>query len=153
MVLKWAKAQFSRAVSPNDRWAWGHFFTRLLVRGCLDERLRLHLVSHACSVSRAHVGAVPSGRFNPLAPPPLPTRMHTRPSSPARRHPNSCIRGLIATCAITDLFLQHPDETLATYIWNSWNTYNIRLKHLQNTWKHLKDIANICNIQIYFYNI
>jgi hypothetical protein len=33
----------------------------------------------------------------------------------------------IATYATLDLFLQHPDKTYATYIWNVWNT---RLQHV-----------------------
>jgi hypothetical protein len=28
-----------------------------------------------------------------------------------------------------DLLLQHPDKTLATYVWNRWNIWNILLKH------------------------
>jgi hypothetical protein len=34
--------------------------------------------------------------------------------------------------------LQHPDEMIATYVRNSWNACNIRLKYLQNTRKNLK---------------
>jgi hypothetical protein len=25
--------------------------------------------------------------------------------------------------------MQHPDKTLATYIWNRWNIWNIHLQH------------------------
>jgi hypothetical protein len=46
--------------------------------------------------------------------------------------------------------LQHPNETLAAYV---RNTCNVHLKHLQNTQKHLKVIANAYNILIYFGNI
>jgi hypothetical protein len=31
----------------------------------------------------------------------------------------------------SDLLLQHPYETLTTYIWNIWNTLNIRLQHVR----------------------
>jgi hypothetical protein len=55
--------------------------------------------------------------------------------------------GPIVICATLNLPLQHPNETLATYV------RNIRLKHLQNTWKHLKYVANAYNILIYFCNI
>jgi hypothetical protein len=36
-----------------------------------------------------------------------------------------------ATCMhmqYPDLLLQHPDETLATYVWNRWNIWDIHLK-------------------------
>jgi hypothetical protein len=43
----------------------------------------------------------------------------------------------IATYTTPDLLFQHSYETLARYVWNSWNTCNIRLKHLQRTSKTL----------------
>ena len=62
--------------------------------------------AHACSISR--------------------TQQSTRPPVDARQR---CITvthtvpqwqvGPIATCATPDLFLQHPDKTLATYVRNS----------------------------------
>jgi hypothetical protein len=52
---------------------------------------------------------------------------------------------VIATYATPDLLLQHLDKTVAICIWNNWNTYSIRLKHLQkhmkNTWKPLQTYA------------
>jgi hypothetical protein len=46
-----------------------------------------------------------------------------------------------------DLVLKHPNESIATYVWNRWNIWNIHLKHMC--------IAhyNMRNILIYFCNI
>jgi hypothetical protein len=51
--------------------------------------------------------------------------------------------GSIATCATPDLLLQHPDETLATYVQNTrktrvlplQNIYNIQMKQLKHTFE------------------
>jgi hypothetical protein len=40
----------------------------------------------------------------------------------------------VAKCATSNLLLQHLDKILTTYIQNSWNPCNIRLKHLH---KHM----------------
>jgi hypothetical protein len=60
------------------------------------------------------------------------------------------LKYMLATCMYMqylDLLLQHPNKTLATYIWNIWNTQL----------KHTCIAINICNIPIYFatsiYNI
>jgi hypothetical protein len=37
----------------------------------------------------------------------------------------------------SDLLLQHPYETLATYPWNNWKTWNIRLQHALSAQCHL----------------
>jgi hypothetical protein len=58
-----------------------------------------------------------------------------------------------------DSIAQHPDEVLATYVKNNWNTWIMRQKHLQDTrktWKHVcshckpyeTSIWNTCNICI-----
>ena len=46
--------------------------------------------------------------------------------------------------------MQHPDKTLATYVYSHCNI----LKHLENTLAtYMYCHYNICNIQIYFCNI
>jgi hypothetical protein len=67
----------------------------------------------------------------------------------ARAHP---LLTCTATCATLDLPLQHPAETLATYVWNTCKTpeklentcvaiANIKMKHLQHTYENT---WNIC---------
>jgi hypothetical protein len=97
-------------------------------------------------------------RGGPLVPRTLSMRIQAgtfcaRSVVPQQLQQTTAAGGPIATCVTSNLLLQHPNETLATYVWNSWNTCNVRLKHLQNTQKHLKAIANVYNIQIYFDNI
>jgi hypothetical protein len=81
-------------------------YTSSLARVCTPCP-RQHSLARACVSHAAHAA-------RPLASPPLFTR--------------------IAICATPNLLLQYPDETLVTYVWNSWNTCSIHLKHLQ---KHL----------------
>jgi hypothetical protein len=68
---------------------------------------------------------------------------HPRPHRPdiayaAKPHAFSPLLTRIVACATPDLFLQHLDETSTTYVRNSRNICNLRLKHLQNTRKDLK---------------
>ena len=66
---------------------------------------------------------------------------------------------MLATCIYMqhpNLLLQHPDKTLATYIWNRWNIWNIHLKHtcIANTTcatsrcTFATSIYNTCNIAL-----
>jgi hypothetical protein len=51
--------------------------------------------------------------------------------------------GHITTCAISDLFLKHPDATLATYVRRQMKQLEHASKILAKTHeKHLKTIAN-----------
>ena len=57
--------------------------------------------------------------------------------------------GPIATCATPDLFLQHPDKTLTTYVRNSWNTKNMRLKHLKSYFKYMQHTNEILTTYVW----
>ena len=68
-----------------------------------------------------------------LAPPTLPilTRAYTIWTSKEQEE-ETLRRGIEGEegDATLDLLLKHPNKTFATYVWNSWNICNRRMKHL-----------------------
>jgi hypothetical protein len=120
MCRRWIEMEFSLGSTPTHvrstpthvdwcksdyiqtRPYWWKKTMAVLVPRCLD----------ACA-------ALPFPLLGPACPPPEPAfRAHTRgPRCQTARAPSLLTR--IAICAIPNLLLQHPDETLATYVQNS----------------------------------